>query len=149
VANAVDGGVEGGWSTGRTTEVNGGDAGRLEGGIKADRGQVSTRVGLVGEMSPIIHDWGVATVHPRARVKFEGLVKWGGDIDRRGRLGELVRCLGEKSLLWVVVRGVQKLFVGLKGRKHGEIYKLWRRHRVHTHGSDKVEVVEIHVGERI
>ena len=39
--------------------------------------------------------------------------------------------------------------MGLKGRKHGEIYKLWRRHRVRTHGSGKVEVVEIHVGERI
>lgn len=57
MANPMDGGIVGGWSTGRTTKVNGGDAGRLEGGIEADSGKVSAGVGLVGEMGPIIHDW--------------------------------------------------------------------------------------------
>lgn len=32
---------------------------------------------------------------------------------------------------------------------HGEMCKLWRRRRVRTHRSRKVEVVEVHVGERI
>lgn len=101
----MDGGVERGCSTGRTTEVCGGDTDRREGGIKADRGQVPTGVGLVGKMTPVIHDWGVATAHPRVWVKFEGLVKRAGNIDGRGWLGELVGCLREKGML-CVVRGV-------------------------------------------
>jgi hypothetical protein len=65
VAKAMDGGVEGRWSAGRTTEMSGGDAHRREGGIETDDGHVSG-VGLVGEMGPIIHDWGVATAHPHS-----------------------------------------------------------------------------------
>ena len=39
--------------------------------------------------------------------------------------------------------------MGLEGRKHDEICKLWRHHSVHTHGSRIVEVIEVDVGERI
>ena len=94
----MDGGVEGRWSAGRTTKMNGGDAHRRKGGIEADGGQVSTRVGLVGEMGPIIHNWGVAIVHPHIRIEVESLVERSRDTDGSGWLGELIRCLREERV---------------------------------------------------
>lgn len=38
---------------------------------------------------------------------------------------------------------------GSGGRKHGEICKLWRRHKLDTHRRSEIEVVQIDVGERI
>lgn len=98
LAKSMDRGVEGRWSTGRAAKMSGGDAHRREGGIEADGGQVPTGVGLIGEMGPVVHDWGVATAHSRIRIVVEVLVEWSGDIDRRGWLGELVGCLREERL---------------------------------------------------
>lgn len=79
--------------------MGGGDAHRREGGIEADVGHVSTRIGLVGEMRPVTHDRGVATAHSHIRTKVEGLIERSGDADGRGWLGELVGSLREEMLL--------------------------------------------------
>jgi hypothetical protein len=50
VAKTTDGGVERGWSAGRTGERSGGDAHRREGRVEADERHVSISVGLVGKM---------------------------------------------------------------------------------------------------
>jgi len=81
--------------------MSGRDAHRREGRVEADEGHVPIGVGLVGEMRSVFHDWGVTTAHPHPRVEVEGLVKWSGDVDRRGWLGELVGCLRKKMVLWI------------------------------------------------
>lgn len=70
--------------------MSGGDAHRRERGVEANEGHVSTGIGLIGEMRPIIHNRGVAIAHPRVLIEVEGLVKRSRDTDRRGWLGELV-----------------------------------------------------------
>lgn len=99
VANVVDGSVESGGSAGRTGKMSGGNAHRREGRIEADGGQVSIGVGLVGEMRPVFHGWGVTAAHPYGLIEVKGWIERSGDIDGCGRLGELVGCLGEKMVL--------------------------------------------------
>lgn len=41
------------------------------------------------------------------------------------------------------------MVVGLKGGKQGEIYKMWRRHKLETHGRTEIEVVQVDAGERV
>jgi len=73
-------------------------------------------------MRSVFHDRGVTAAHPHVRVEVEGLVKWSGDVDRRGWLGELVGCLRKKMVLWGV-RGVYKLIVGLEWGGGGKVVR--------------------------
>ena len=91
----MNGGVEGRWGAGRTSQVSGRDAHRGERGIEADERHVSARVCWIGEMRTVTHDRGVAVAHSQILIKIKGWVERGGDIDGRGWLRELVRSLRE------------------------------------------------------